>query len=98
MSHWFRIVAFPDPQTLPRVIGIFAQRSLIPAAMSSHLRGEMLHIEARLDDLDPPIAAIVVAKLREVVLVADAEVDAATAATDPAGSTVSAARAAAGLR
>lgn len=69
MRHCFRIVAVPDPQTLPRIMGIFAQRTLVPAMLSSQLHGGMLHIETALDDLDAPTAAIVTAKLCEAVLV-----------------------------
>ena len=69
MRHCFRIVADPDPQTLPRIMGIFAQRTLVPTTLSSQLRGGMLHIETALDDLDAPPAAIIAAKLGEGVLV-----------------------------
>jgi len=66
----FRIVAVPDPQTLPRIIGIFAQRSLIPSTMAVKLRGDQLDIETTLDDLDAPTSAMIAAKLAESVLVA----------------------------
>ncbi|WP_428631766.1 hypothetical protein [Sphingopyxis sp.] len=69
MRQVFRIVAVPDPQTLPRIIAIFAQRSLVPTTMSSHRHSAMLHIEIELDHLDPPIAAIIAAKLGEGVLI-----------------------------
>lgn len=82
MRHCFRIIAFPDPQALPRVIGIFAQRSLIPATMASRLLGDMLHVEAALDDLDAPTAAIITAKLCEGVLIATARCDLAQDAND----------------
>lgn len=72
MSRLFRIAALPDPQTLPRIVGIFAQRSLVPTHISCDRRGDMLHIEARLDDLDPAVAAIIAAKLGEAVLVLSA--------------------------
>lgn len=72
MSHYFRIAAVPDPQTLPRIMGVFAQRSLIPSMMSVQLRGGLIHIEAALDDLDAQTAVIIAAKLRENVLVASA--------------------------
>jgi hypothetical protein len=72
VSFLFRVVAFPDPQTLPRIVGIFAQRSLVPTFMASDRRGDMLHVEARLDDLDPAMAAIIAAKLGEAVLVVSA--------------------------
>jgi len=77
----FRIVAAYDPQALPRILGVFAQRTLVPAALSSQRRGGMLHVEAALDDLDAPTAAIIAAKLSESVLVASAVCDAVDAAT-----------------
>lgn len=85
MRQHFRIVAAPDPQTLPRIIGIFSQRSLIPSTMTAALRGGLLHIEATLDDLDAPTAAIIAAKFCESVLVASAICDAADATTDARG-------------
>ena len=81
MSHCFRIVAVPDPQTLPRIAGIFAQRSLIPSMMSAQLRGGLIHIETALDDLDAQTAVIIAAKLRESVLVASAVCEPANKAT-----------------
>lgn len=72
MRRRFRIVAVPDPQTLPRILGLFAQRSLVPATMSAQRHGDLLHIETALDGLDAPTAAIITAKLSESVLVASA--------------------------
>ncbi|MBL9068093.1 MAG: hypothetical protein JNN10_17560 [Sphingopyxis sp.] len=76
MKQPFRIVAYPDPQTLPRIMGVFAQRSLIPVTLAAQLRDGMLHVEVGFDDLDPATAAIVTAKLCEAVLVASARCDA----------------------
>ena len=70
--HIFRIEALPDPQALPRIAGIFARRSLVPAYMSCDRRGDRLHIEAQLDGLPPATAAVIAAKLGEAVLVASA--------------------------
>ncbi len=81
MTRHFRIVAVPDPQTLPRIMGVFAQRTLVPTALSSQRRGGMLHIDAALDNLDAPTAAIIAAKLCESVLVASAVCDPADATT-----------------
>ncbi|MBU0826020.1 MAG: hypothetical protein KKA44_00090 [Alphaproteobacteria bacterium] len=81
MSHYFRIVAVPDPQTLPRIAGIFAQRSLIPSMVSAQLRGGLFNIEVALDDLDAQTAAIITAKLRESVLIASAVCDPADKGT-----------------
>jgi hypothetical protein len=84
VRHCFRIVAVPDPQTLPRIMGIFAQRTLVPTTLSSQLRGGMLHIETALNDLDAPTAAIIAAKLCESVLVAAAVCESENASTGAA--------------
>ena len=75
MRQRFRIVAAADPQTLPRIMGVFSQRALIPATMSAELRGDLVHIDTALDDLDALTAAIVIEKLRASVLVASAVCD-----------------------
>ncbi len=82
MRRHFRIVAARDPQTLPRIMGVFAQRTLVPTTLSSRRRGGMLHIDAALDDLDAATAAIIAAKLCESVLVASAVCDAANTTTN----------------
>ena len=85
MTRLFRIVAYPDPQTLPRIIGVFAQRSLIPATLAARLCDGMVQIEVGFDDLDPATAAIVTAKLHEAVLVASARCDVMEDAEDGCG-------------
>ncbi len=95
MTHIFRIVALADPQALPRIVGLFAQRSLIPAHISCDRRGDMLHIEARLDGLDPAMTAIIAAKLDEAVLVAGATWHPAGEAREPGTAPVLRVRAAA---
>ena len=75
MRHAFRIFAIADAQALPRIIGIFAQRSLVPATMSARVQNGMLHVETAVDDIEPPTAAIVTAKLYEAVLVTSARCD-----------------------
>ncbi len=79
MRRRFGIVAVPDPQTLPRILGIFSQRALIPATLSAELRRGLLHIETALDDLDASTAAMIAAKLHESVLVASVVCESAEA-------------------
>lgn len=62
-------------------MGVFAQRTLVPTTLSARRRGGMLHIDAALDNLDTPTAAIIAAKLCESVLVESAVCNAADAAT-----------------
>ncbi len=83
MRHAFRIVAIADPQALPRITGIFAQRSLVPIRMSADCRGGKLHVEAVLDDLSSSTAAVLAAKLAEAVLVASARCDRVKPSRDP---------------
>ncbi|PQM28020.1 hypothetical protein CVO77_05690 [Sphingopyxis lindanitolerans] len=67
--HCFRIAAIPDPQSLPRILGFFAQRAIIPSTMRMrHLRQHM-HIEVAVAGLDPAHAAILAAKLGEMFAV-----------------------------
>lgn len=70
-------------------MGVFAQRTLVPATLSARRRRGMLHIDAALDDLDAPTAAIVAAKLAASVLVESAVCDAAEAATSERCTTAS---------
>ncbi len=85
MKRLFQIAAYPDPQTLPRIIGVVAQRSLIPATLAARLCDGMCQIEVGFDDLDPATAAIVTAKLHEAVLVASVRCDVMENAEDGCG-------------
>ncbi len=69
MTRAFRIAARCDPQTLPRIVGLFAQRSIIPAQMTARLSGGQLHVAVVFADVDGALAEILAAKLREAVLV-----------------------------
>lgn len=73
--HRFRIEAIADPQSLPRVAGLFAQRSITPASLSARLDGDTMHLEATVADLDHRQAAIIAAKLGEAVAVVAVELD-----------------------
>lgn len=68
MRHMFRIVTVADPQALPRVCGVLAQRALTPERFSARYRDGKLCIALALD-LDPATARIIAAKLGEAVLV-----------------------------
>ena len=73
MRHIFRILAAPDPQALPRVCGMLAQRALTPERLSARHRDGALRIALTLD-LDPAMAGIIAAKLGEAVLVTQVRV------------------------
>ena len=72
MRHAFRIVAAADPQALPRIVGFFAQRWLVPDCLSSHREGERLKVELEID-VEPALADIMAARLREMVLISDVD-------------------------
>lgn len=71
--HRFRIDATPDPHSLPRVAGFFAQRAIIPAAMQMRVERGLMRIEVTVDGLGAAQAATIAAKLHEAVTVIVAE-------------------------
>lgn len=77
--HRFRIAAILDPQSLLRVVGAFAQRSIVPTRMDMQVRGGAMRIDVIVEGLAPAQAATITARLREVVAVIDAEMEEAVA-------------------
>jgi len=73
--HLFRIDAILDPHSLPRVVGLFAQRAIMPSAMQMHVADGMMRIQVTVDGLAAGQAAIIAAKLHAAVTVIDAELD-----------------------
>jgi hypothetical protein len=71
--HRFRIDALPDPQSLPRIAGVFAQRAIVPIGLSAEHDRDRMQIEVTVADLVPQQAAVIAAKLRETVAVAAVE-------------------------
>ncbi|TGX52546.1 hypothetical protein E5A73_12880 [Sphingomonas gei] len=69
MSTSLHIRADADPQTLPRILGLLSQRWLVPSLFSARRNGEMLDVHCVVPDLDAPAAAIVAAKIAQIVLV-----------------------------
>lgn len=67
--HRFRIDALPDPASLPRIAGFFAQRALMPSAMQMRMLREHIRMEIMVDGLDAVQAAVISAKLREMFVV-----------------------------
>lgn len=72
-----------DPQALLRVVGLFAQRSLTPETMTVRRADDALHV-ALVAELDAARADILVARLREAVMVIAASRHDAGAALDGA--------------
>jgi hypothetical protein len=86
LRQYFDLVVQDDPQALLRVVGLFAQRSLIPEAMTVRRADDSLHV-ALVTELDAPHADILVARLNEGVMVIAAsrrDADAALAGTPSA--------------
>lgn len=73
--HIFRIDAILDPQSLPRVANYFAQRSIVPSAMAMQVLPTHMRIEVMVAGLAAGQAAIIAAKLGEVVAVTGAELE-----------------------
>lgn len=69
MSWRFAVEAADDPQSLPRVIGYFAQRWIVPTGLTMALRDGGMVIDVAIDALDEQSASIIAAKLLENVLV-----------------------------
>ncbi|AJA09961.1 hypothetical protein SKP52_15410 [Sphingopyxis fribergensis] len=73
--HRFRVNAIVDPQSLPRVANHFAQRSIVPAAMTMRVLPTHMHIEIDVAGLDAMQAEVIAAKLGEVVAVMRSELE-----------------------
>ncbi|MFC3785488.1 hypothetical protein GGR90_000245 [Sphingopyxis italica] len=75
MMHRFRIDAILDPQSLPRVANFFAQRAIVPSAMAMRVLPTHMAIEVTVAGLAAGQAAIIAAKLGEVVAVLRSEIE-----------------------
>ncbi|SEH12210.1 hypothetical protein SAMN05428974_0416 [Sphingopyxis sp. YR583] len=73
--HRFCVDAILDPQSLPRVTNYFAQRSIVPAAMTMQVLPTHMRIEVTVAGLASLQAAIIAAKLGEVVAVTRSELE-----------------------
>ena len=78
MGAGLHIRADADPQTLPRVLGLFSQRWLVPCDVVARLEGDVLDIRCQVPELAGDAVSIVAAKLQEMVLVREVTVYAAT--------------------
>lgn len=72
MTQRFDIWVAEDPQAMLRVIGLFAQRSLVPERLVMEREGACLRLSLEIAALDARGADILVARLRESVMVIDA--------------------------
>jgi acetolactate synthase small subunit len=72
LNQHFEIWMQDDPQALLRVVGLFAQRSLVPEALTAQRADDRLRVTTEVSGIDAGGADILVARLREAVLVIDA--------------------------
>jgi len=78
--HRFRIDAMLDPQALPRVVDMFAQRAIMPSAMTMAVLGDRMRIEIAVPGLGAAEAGIVAAKLAQTFVVIDIRLECELAA------------------
>ncbi|MBO9697635.1 MAG: hypothetical protein J7499_15690 [Sphingopyxis sp.] len=67
--HRFCVDAILDPQSLPRVANYFAQRAIVPDAMTMQVLSTHMRIEVTVAGLATGQATTIAAKLGEVVAV-----------------------------
>lgn len=65
----FAIRAMPDPQVTLRVVGLFAQRNIIPHQACCRKSGECLLIDIEAELESPAVGSLLLEKLRSMVLV-----------------------------
>ncbi|MGB3378490.1 MAG: hypothetical protein WBA55_06935, partial [Allopontixanthobacter sediminis] len=69
-SAWrFEIEALPDPQSLPRVLDYFAQRSIVLETLAMSTENGQLVIRMTANDLPEHHAMVLAAKIGQLVLV-----------------------------
>jgi acetolactate synthase regulatory subunit len=68
-SWRFEVEAMVDPQSLLRVLGYFAQRSVVPDALEMRVGNARMTIRLIVNDLPEAQAMIIAAKLEQIVLV-----------------------------
>lgn len=73
--HRFTVDAILDPQSLPRIANFFAQRAIVPGAMAMQVLPTHMHIEVTVAGLAAAQAAVIAAKLGEVVAVTRSDLD-----------------------
>ena len=70
------VTAAAEPQSLPRVLGLFAQRWITPDDVRAQRSGDMIAIRCEVTDIAERELEIIASKLAEMVLVASVEVHA----------------------
>lgn len=70
--HSFAVQAMADPQVLLRLMGLFAQRSIIPDQLICRQAGDVLLITIQAELPDEAVADLLLHKIRAFVSVDDA--------------------------
>jgi acetolactate synthase small subunit len=68
----FAIRAAAEPGILPRLIGLFAKRDLVPAAVQARRIGpgrDLLAVDLQVEGLDPGLAELIAENMRQMVSV-----------------------------
>ncbi|WP_430388303.1 hypothetical protein [Blastomonas fulva] len=69
-ENWrFEVEAMIDPQSLLRVLGYFAQRSVVPDALQMRVGDGRMTISLTVSELAEAHALIIAAKLEQIMLV-----------------------------
>ena len=66
-AFWFFLVAEAEPGLLPRVLGQFAKRSLVPEHLHCSHGPDGLHLDIRTGRLEQRTAQILAGALRQIV-------------------------------
>jgi hypothetical protein len=67
MTVQFRVRALSEPHCLPRLLDNFAQRGLIPSAISASHVGEVLEIVIEHPTIDDPAAQFICERMARMV-------------------------------
>ncbi|WP_422059032.1 hypothetical protein [Sphingopyxis sp.] len=76
----FRIDAIPDPQSLPRIAGFFAQRAMVPSMLRMRMLRHHMRVDVAVAGLSAAQAAVIAAKLGAMFAVIEVELAAELAA------------------
>ena len=68
-THCFSVLAAPDASVMPRVLGLFAKRGIVPARFHGGAAGDELAIDVQVRGLDAGTAAHIAECLRGLVAV-----------------------------
>lgn len=71
MTHDFQLNLLLDPQSPLRVLGLLAQRQIVPQSVHCEKRGDRLHMAIEVVDIDIAMAQSLAEKLRQLIVVVE---------------------------